>query len=720
MPENQPSTIAYFGPFRLDLVSGELHKHGLKLKLGEQPFLILKLLLERSGELVSREELHKLLWPSGTFVDFDHGLNSAIRRLREALSDTQEEPRWVETVPRRGYRFIGRLQGATPEGQGANLPQVLPQVLDVQRATAAPHSKMAIRMLGILGAVLIFVYVWRLEHSQAAAVALRPLPFTAYTGVEVAPSFSPDGSRIAFAWSKDYNNEGSPRYDLYVKVIGTESPVALTNQPSRWISSAWSPDGSQIAIHRVAKSSSGLYLVPVNGGAERQLHSTFAANSSDAAISWSPDGKSIAFSDSPSAQGLRRLQILSLATLESTQIPHNESCKEEYIPAYSHNGKRLAYICSLGWEEYGVAVVNLPEGKPRVLKTFRGWAGGLSWTLGDKSLIFSASQVGHEDDGLRLLSIDDGAVRTLAFGQNAEWPALSPNGDRLVYDNYLPGNTNIWRLDLANLRVPPVEFIVSTRSEYSPKYSPDGTRIVFASTLSGCDEIWMSDADGHNLVQLTHLGRPSGSPSFSPDGKRIAFDSRENGRAEILVMDVQERIPHKVVFNNVKEPSVPSWSRDGNWLYFIAADGVANDKIYRGSANGGDATPLSATPGYAPMESFDGKRVYFATLNGKKAMLKTASLKPTGTEAGVEGIPLLSFAANWTVVRDGIYFYPADSAETLSYFDFASQKVYPIDEVGRGSYYGLSISPDGHYALYSKTEDATSDILMIDRPRLVE
>jgi Tol biopolymer transport system component/DNA-binding winged helix-turn-helix (wHTH) protein len=583
MPESQPPTIAYFGPFQLDLVSGELRKHGLKLKLGEQPFLILKLLLERSGELVSREELHKQLWPSDTFVDFDHGLNSAIRRLREVLSDTREEPRWVETVPRRGYRFIVRVEGSTPEVHETNLPQVA----DVQRAMATSHSKMAAWILGLLGAALIFIYVWRIEHSQAAAVALRPLPFTAYTGVEVAPSFSPDGLRIAFAWSKDHD-QGSSRYNLYVKAIGTENPVALTNQPSRWISSAWSPDGSQIAIHRVAKSGSGLYLVRVNGGAERQLRTTYAANSSDAAISWSPDGQSIAFSDSPSAQGLRRLQILSLATLESTQIPHDESCKEEHIPAYSHDGKRLAYICSLGWEQYGVAVVDLPEGKPRVLKTFRGWAPGLSWTLGDKSLIFSASQVGQEDDGLRLLTIDGATVRTLAFGQNAEWPALSPNGDRLIYDNYLPGNTNIWRLDLANLHVPPVKFIASTRREYFAKYSPDGSRIVFQSTLSGYDEIWMCDADGHNLVQLTHLGRPSGSPSFSPDGKRIVFDSRENGRAEILVMDVQERVPHKVVFNNVKEPSVPTWSHDGNWLYFIAAaDGVANDKIYRGSPNGG-------------------------------------------------------------------------------------------------------------------------------------
>jgi TolB-like protein/DNA-binding winged helix-turn-helix (wHTH) protein len=109
MPGNQLPTTAYFGSFQLDLVSGELRKHGLKLKLGEQPFQILKLLLERSGQMVSREELHRQLWPSDTFVDFDHGLNSAIRRLREILSDTQEDSQWVETVPRRGYRFVGEV-----------------------------------------------------------------------------------------------------------------------------------------------------------------------------------------------------------------------------------------------------------------------------------------------------------------------------------------------------------------------------------------------------------------------------------------------------------------------------------------------------------------------------------------------------------------------------------------------------------------------------------
>src|SRR5216683_6703515 len=110
-----PAARVRFGVFEVDLRSGELHKHGIKIKLHDQPFQVLAMLLEHPGELVTREQLHQKLWPSDTFVDFDVGLNSAIKRLRDALGDSAEEPRYIETLPRRGYRFIARVEnGALP------------------------------------------------------------------------------------------------------------------------------------------------------------------------------------------------------------------------------------------------------------------------------------------------------------------------------------------------------------------------------------------------------------------------------------------------------------------------------------------------------------------------------------------------------------------------------------------------------------------------------
>src|SRR5579863_8821952 len=103
-----------FGVFEIDIPAGELHKHGLRVRLQEQPFQVLAVLLERPGELVTREELQKKLWPADTFVDFDHGLNKAISKIREALSDSAESPRFVETVARRGYRFLADVKVVDP------------------------------------------------------------------------------------------------------------------------------------------------------------------------------------------------------------------------------------------------------------------------------------------------------------------------------------------------------------------------------------------------------------------------------------------------------------------------------------------------------------------------------------------------------------------------------------------------------------------------------
>ena len=114
---------ALFGPYALDLRSGELRKFGTKVKMGEQAFQILCLLLERPGEMVSREELRAKLWADDTFVDFDHGLNSAVQRLRDCLSDSAGKPRWIETLPRRGYRFIGQVEWSDQGAPSEVLPK---------------------------------------------------------------------------------------------------------------------------------------------------------------------------------------------------------------------------------------------------------------------------------------------------------------------------------------------------------------------------------------------------------------------------------------------------------------------------------------------------------------------------------------------------------------------------------------------------------------------
>src|SRR5690349_13886787 len=113
----QNTAVIRFGAYEVDLRTGELRKHGLRIKLQDQPFQILAMLLEHPGDLVTREQIKERLWPAETFVDFDHSVNTAIRRLRDALSDSADNPRYVETLPRRGYRFIAGVQTVTAEAR---------------------------------------------------------------------------------------------------------------------------------------------------------------------------------------------------------------------------------------------------------------------------------------------------------------------------------------------------------------------------------------------------------------------------------------------------------------------------------------------------------------------------------------------------------------------------------------------------------------------------
>jgi DNA-binding winged helix-turn-helix (wHTH) protein/dipeptidyl aminopeptidase/acylaminoacyl peptidase len=316
MPEAAPvRRILQFGAFEVDLQQRELRKDGFKVKLRDQSFVLLEALLERSGEVVSRDELRNRLWPADIFVDFDHGLNAAMKRLRDALGDDPDNPRFIETVPKRGYRFLAPVNG-TPLVAGRTLVATAPPATVVVRRHRPWQTITACVSAGLL-CLIIVLYLHRQENTAAPAKELAQLkvtPFTTLLGMERSPTFSPDGSQIAFAWKDNTIDDGTERkFDIYVKVTGNENLVRLTSHPADSISLSWSPDGAQIAFQRLAGSDSGVYLVPALGGAERRLRAT---NAKPFGLSWSPDGRWIAFADSPLVGGGHTLNLISVVSLE--------------------------------------------------------------------------------------------------------------------------------------------------------------------------------------------------------------------------------------------------------------------------------------------------------------------------------------------------------------------------------------------------------------------
>src|SRR5215470_16158373 len=153
-----PRPLIRFAVFEVDLKSAELRKRGQKVKLQEQPFRVLAMLLDRPGQVVTREELRQKLWPADTFVDFDHGLNSAVARLREALEDSADEPQFVETVPRQGYRFIGQ-QDTT----AAPTPSRTPEAEKAESDRPISRS----RFIFSVASVAVLIGAWWLIRSRA-------------------------------------------------------------------------------------------------------------------------------------------------------------------------------------------------------------------------------------------------------------------------------------------------------------------------------------------------------------------------------------------------------------------------------------------------------------------------------------------------------------------------------------------------------------------------
>jgi Tol biopolymer transport system component len=540
------------------------------------------------------------------------------------------------------------------------------------------------------------------------------MQFTALPGRAAYPALSPDGSRIAFAWNAG-EESGSKGFDLYVKAIGSENLQRLTNDSSGLLAPAWSPDGAEIAFQRLSQDQSGIYLVPAQGGPERKLHSTNPSFGLSLTVSWSPDGKSIAFADSPVSGGHRRLHLLSLETLESTQIEHNEACLDEGGPAFSHDGGQLAYACYTASGDFGLLVATSSGAIPRLVKAFPDYVESPVWASGDKRLIF---EQGGDHNSVRELTIADGSIRDLPLGEDAENPTISATGEKIAYDVRSFGNHSIWRSDLLHPQAEPVQLISTSREEVCPQYSPNGKHIAFASNRSGPFEMWVSDSNGKNVVQLTNLKNPSsGTPSWSPDSHKIVFDSRisvqpDQYHADLYIVDIAERVPRKLILDT-GEASMPSWSHDGKWIYFIGGGRGGGERIYRVPPEGGHTTAISMARGHFPLESFDGQSVYFEVPPG---FLQVASLKPTGTESRVEGMPQLAGFMNWTIVRGGIYFFPERDPLLLSYYDFATKRVGPVFRVGAGVDVEASVSPDNRYIIYSEFK-LRSDIMLVDHFR---
>jgi Tol biopolymer transport system component/DNA-binding winged helix-turn-helix (wHTH) protein len=707
-----------FEKFEMDLRSGELRKEGRKIRLQAQPFQLLALLVKHPGEVVTREEVCQTLWRSETFVDFDHGLAVAINKIREALGDSAENPKFVETLPKRGYRFIGAIAngngmaatGATQEAAAAEaVPEAVTNKIAAARTPRWIWIALAAGMatVALAGAAYRFVHGENRGSSSTGSVAWKPpVLFTTLPGIEAIAAFSPDGSRIAFGWNPN-PAEHEQNADLYVKAIGSETVLRLTSHPSSSISPVWSPDGTQIAFHRMAGADTGIYVVPALGGPERKLRATRIPYAVALQISWSADGKWIAYTDFLPGHEEARTFLLSPETLESQQIPENRECEHQGSPAFSPDGRQLAYVCVGSMNKLSVWCLEPPGGGARKIADFERSIDGFGWAGADRLVV-------SQDGDLALVDVKTGRAERIPLTQNAYWPGVSRRGDKLGFTTFTM-NVNIWRKDLTHPEEAAKKLIVSTREETAPDLSPDGRQVLFESTRGGSVGIWMSDADGQNVVELSKPGEVGHFPRWSPDGRKAAFGRVAGDASDIVIMDVEERVPKKLE-TNVGNISQPYWSHDGKWIYF-RSDDPKRAGIYRCPATGGEATAISVgSDATNPQESTDGRTLYFATRMVRPNLRQVRVDEKDAKESEVEGMPNVARCDQWAATAHGIYFIPADGGNGVSYFDFATKRVRKEFRLEKQAMNGFAVSGDEKWVLYPQLDLVDGDIWIADLP----
>jgi Tol biopolymer transport system component/DNA-binding winged helix-turn-helix (wHTH) protein len=719
-----------FGSFVVDLHTHEVCKDGTRIKLIGQPFDILAVLLSKPGELVTREQLRARLWPGDTFVDFNHGLNAAVNKLRETLCDSADSPRFVETLPRRGYRFIAvvekldepdELQPEPSSGADAKatIAAASGNAAKQQQAPVARRAKFWSPLAGAAALLLIFVGAGiraKIGGSREAGAELvipapHLRPFTDADEDAGQPAFSPDGNRLAFV----REGRGEDDSGIFVKPVGGVQETQLTkNIHDRY--PAWSPDGETIAFAREERSFT-FFTVPAEGGAERKLD-TQGVEPKRGELDWSPNRKWIAFN------GGQALFLLAPQGAPPRQLTNPPPSAEDRAPSFARDGKRVLFVRSRGSgfpEE--IRTIAVDGGEETLVTSITARVRGIPrWAADERSIIFS-SNFGGKPGLWRVSTMTKDSP--IQINDSAASPAIAGNRDLLAYERGSHG-LNIWQLDVSpgtsakkedeqRILVP---LTGQTDQGPGPQFSPDGRKLAFMSDRSGTMEIWVSEADGSNAKQLTSIGN-AGTPRWSPDGKAITFDATRKNGASIYTVSLEGGETRLVTADDF-ENRCPSWSRDGKWIYFASAR-AGKFQVWKIPSAGGTAVQLTKQGGHAAMESPDGKYVFYA---------KTAMAYPEIWQADVNGgdEKLLSrelrpaMWAAWAVVdtgaRGGILFAQPSGSEApvVNLFDLATRRVKTVGHLGIVPFW-LGAARDGKRVVFDQPGWQQSQIMLVENFR---
>lgn len=590
-------------------------------------------------------------------------------------------------------------------------------------------SYLCVMLFGVFtGSVLMLLVYQFLWEAIPDLPSYNVVPLTAYEGSEDQAALSPGGDQIVFSWDGCNGNQ----YDLFVEQIKMGSRIQLTDTPEREYSPAWSNDGSVIAFLKwLSNDRSEILLVTPLGGTPKKIGEVASPEFLwGRQLSWSKEGDWLITTDrEPGSYSY--LVLISPNTGERRQLTSPPAGYwGDHSAAFSRDGSSIVFVRSLGEWVSDLYLLPLseklmPEGEPKRLTFKKTFCLDPVWLGNDQEILFSAGtwpEMKFFELDIPTLKVTE---RLHITGEGVSSASYSPVRKRLVFTRSKP-EVNIWEKKLTNSdteNAEPVPLIVSSRLDWRPEYSRQGDRILFSSQRSGAEELW---AFGKNNIETGPITRfwatHCGHASWSPDDKLVAFHTCIEGSCDIYVKDAQicmsegptceeEPCCLRQMTSSAFDDFDPSWSRDGEWIYFTSLRS-GESEIWKVSLEGGEPVQVTTVGGFYALESEDGKTLFYS----KKGI-------PGIWRQGLEGDEMeeliVDGAFNHFALNGQNLYYVMYSPAFDHHFDIRRRNLatgddLAIAEVNERFAWSFAVAPDSSAVSWSQFDTDRADLMLIE------